>query len=83
MSLINSNKFSKITYQQCLFFIMFLIPSFIFSQSWSFGDEAIYGDDIDTFGVHLRSYYNLPDEKICFGLEYSYFFEQTKIMGDA
>ena len=80
MSLTNTNKSSRITYQQCLFFMLFLIPSFIFSQSWSFGGGAIYGDDIDTFGIHLRSYYNLPDEKICFGPEYSYFFEQTDIV---
>ncbi len=48
------------------------------AQSWSLGGAAIYGDDIKASGFHLRGYYNLPNDKICFGPEYSNFFEKSK-----
>jgi len=52
------------------------------AQSWSIGGAAIYGDDIESTGVQLRGYYNLENEKICFGPEYSYFFKNTQTIGD-
>lgn len=48
------------------------------AQSWSLGGAAIYGDDIHNVGLHLRGYYNLANDKICFGPEYSYFLEKSE-----
>lgn len=48
------------------------------AQTLSIGAGVIYGDDIKSAGVHLRGYYNLPNEKVCFGPEYSYFLETSE-----
>ena len=50
----------------------------LWAQSWSIGGAAIYGDDIENAGIHLRGYYNLPNDKVCFGPEYSYFFKKSE-----
>ena len=47
------------------------------AQSWSLGAAGIYGDDIKRAGVHLRGYYNLPGNRVCFGPEFSNFFKRT------
>ncbi|MGX1929040.1 hypothetical protein [Flagellimonas sp. 2504JD4-2] len=49
----------------------------IVAQSWSIGGGAVYGDAIENIGIHFRGYYNLPNNKVCFGPEYSNFFEKT------
>jgi len=48
------------------------------AQDFSIGAAGIYGDDIENGGIHLRGYYNLKGEHICFGPEYSYFFSRTE-----
>lgn len=52
-----------------------------FGQSWSLGAAGIYGDDIENVGIHLRGYYNLKNNKICFGPEFSYFLTADEIVG--
>ena len=56
----------------CCFSVKYMV-----AQSWSIGGGAVYGDDIDNVGLHFRGYYNLPNNKVCFGPEYSNFFEKT------
>ena len=55
-----------------------LLCSQVHAQSITTGAAAIYGDDIDNLGIHLRAYYNLWDERVCFGPEYTYFFPTTR-----
>ena len=56
--------------------LLFMISAV--SQSWSLGPGILYGDDIQQVGVHVRGYYNLPGDRICFGPEYSHFFSKSE-----
>lgn len=47
-------------------------------QSWSIGPGVIYGDDIEQVGLHVRGYYNLSGDRICFGPEFSHFFSKSE-----
>ncbi len=52
---------------------MTLLLSSLHAQSLSAGGAFVYGDDIEEFGINFRSYYNLPDERFCFGPELTFF----------
>lgn len=53
----------------------------VLSQSYSLGGALIYGDDIGEFGGHARAYYNLKNDKICFGPEFSQFSKKKITVG--
>ncbi|MEL6557611.1 MAG: hypothetical protein AAFQ94_05460 [Bacteroidota bacterium] len=55
-------------------FALFLSVFNANAQSVLVGGAVVYGDDVEQLGVHLRGYYNLRNERICFGPEYSHFF---------
>ena len=57
----------------CMLFGITAIP-----QSWSLGPGVLYGDDIQQVGIHVRGYYNLPGDRICFGPEFSHFFSKSE-----
>ncbi|MFT7237698.1 MAG: hypothetical protein ACI93L_001784 [Cyclobacteriaceae bacterium] len=48
------------------------------AQSWSVGIAGIYGDDIKNGGLHVRGYYNVKGDRICFGPEFSRFIKTTE-----
>lgn len=51
------------------------------AQSFSLGGAIVYGDDVEQLGLHLRGYYNLKNNKVCFGPEYSNFFKAKEFIG--
>jgi opacity protein-like surface antigen len=53
-----------------------------FAQTFSFGAGAIYGDDIDQFGINSRAYINNNRHNMCVGPEFTYFFEKSENIGD-
>ena len=48
------------------------------AQSYSVGGGLAYGDDIREPGVNFRGYYNLANNKICFGPEFTFFKKKTE-----
>lgn len=50
------------------------------AQSYSVGMAGVYGDDIEEPGVNLRAYYNLKNERICFGPEFTLFKTGSKTL---
>ena len=58
--------------------INLLFSQLMDAQSWSLGPAVVYGDDIKESGIQIRSYYNLPGDRICFGPEFSHFFSSTE-----
>ncbi|WP_190808928.1 outer membrane beta-barrel protein [Flagellimonas sp. S3867] len=67
-----------INIKQLLILLLYLSFLDTSAQSWSLGGGAVYGDDIENIGIHFRGYYNLPNNKVCFGPEYSNFFEKSE-----
>ena len=55
----------------------------VVAQSWSMGSGVIYGDDIQQVGIHVRGYYNLPGDRICFGPEFSHFLSKSAYQNGA
>ncbi|MFT7614084.1 MAG: hypothetical protein ACI9J3_003066 [Parvicellaceae bacterium] len=53
----------------------------VLSQSYSLGGALIYGNDIEEFGGHARAYYNMKNNKICFGPEFSQFSKKKVTIG--
>lgn len=51
------------------------------AQSFLIGGAVVYGDDVEQLGLHLRAYYNLKNERICFGPEYSHFHTASESHG--
>ncbi|MFT7032031.1 MAG: hypothetical protein ACJA2S_000527 [Cyclobacteriaceae bacterium] len=43
------------------------------AQSYNLSLAGVYGDNIERLGINARVYYNLPNDKVCFGTEYSHF----------
>jgi len=61
-----------------LIVVFFLHQMVSFGQSWSIGAAGIYGDDIQNVGAHVRGYYNLKNNKVCLGPEFSRFANKTE-----
>ena len=57
-----------------------VIVNLALGQSFSFGAAGIYGDDIEEVGIHTRAYYNLKNDRICFGPEFSYFRKSEEVV---
>ena len=61
------------SYTICLIKGLWLLTNLLQAQSYSIGIAGVYGDDIQEPGFNLRAYYNLKNERICFGPEFTLF----------
>ena len=61
----------------CLALVQCIAQCNAIAQSYSAGAGLAYGDDIKEPGINVRSYYNLANDKICFGPEFTYFKKRT------
>ena len=68
-------------YRQFSFFILFLFTVQAFAQRFDIGVAAVYGDDITKFGQNTRFYVNTNDHRFCIGPEFSWFQEDSKMVG--
>ncbi|MCG8389461.1 MAG: porin family protein [Cytophagales bacterium] len=59
-----------------------LVSGLAAAQSYSVGIAGAYGDDIEEPGVNLRAYYNLKNDRICFGPEFTVFRTRSKTVGN-
>lgn len=73
-----STKYLQQTMKHLFILLLYLPLIDADAQSWSLGGGAVYGDDIENIGIHFRGYYNLADNKVCFGPEFSNFFKKTE-----
>ena len=62
---------------------IFLLTFFFtaFGQRFDLGIAAVYGDDITKFGQNTRFYVNTNDHRFCLGPEFSWFLEDSKMVG--
>lgn len=51
------------------------------AQSYNLSLAGVYGDYIERPGINARVYYNLPNDKVCFGTEYSRFLTNNSSVG--
>ncbi|GAB4232306.1 MAG: hypothetical protein Tsb0034_05020 [Ekhidna sp.] len=58
----------------------FIVASPVLSQNFLLGGGPIYGDDIKEVGINIRTYYNHPNGKICFGPEFSIFKTNKEVV---
>lgn len=66
------------TFIICVVLIQCLMVQCAMAQSYSVGAGLAYGDDIREPGINFRGYYNLADNRICFGPEFTYFKKRTE-----
>lgn len=62
----------------CLVLVQCIAVCHVIAQSYSAGAGLAYGDDIKEPGINVRGYYNLANDKICFGPEFTYFKKRTE-----
>lgn len=63
------------------FFLLLFLSVQAFSQRFDIGVAAVYGDDITKFGQNTRFYVNTNDHRFCLGPEFSWFQEDSKMVG--
>ncbi len=61
-----------------LILLLLTCSMIVTGQSYSVGAGLAYGDDIKEPGINLRAYYNLANNKVCFGPEFTYFKKRTE-----
>lgn len=63
------------------FILLLFITVQALSQRFDIGVAAVYGDDITKFGQNTRFYVNTNDHRFCLGPEFSWFQEDSKMVG--
>ena len=63
------------------FLLLFFSCIQVTAQRFDLGVAAVYGDDITKFGQNTRFYVNTNDHRFCLGPEFSWFQEDSKIVG--
>lgn len=64
-----------------LFSLLIFLGFQLAAQRFDIGVAGVYGDDINKLGQNTRFYVNTNDHRFCIGPEFSWFRQDTKMVG--